>query len=102
MNKLNVKEINYSYNTYKISQLGSDNMELPEYGVVFADGRCVSCNFGSHFVAYGIGALLLIAEKLPLLLLFTFYFNKKKGQLSTCSQSYYTLTTFLSFPGNLQ
>ena len=42
MNKLNVKEINYSYNTYKISQLGSDNMELPEYGVVFADGRCVS------------------------------------------------------------
>lgn len=65
MNKLNVKEINYSYNTYKISQLGSDNMELPEYGVVFADGRCVSCNFGSHFVAYGIGALLLIAEKLP-------------------------------------
>ena len=62
MNKLNVKEINYSYNTYKISQLGSDNMELPEYGVVFADGRCVSCNFGSHFVAYGIGALLLIAE----------------------------------------
>ena len=65
MNKLNVKEINYSYNTYKISQLGSDNMELPEYGVVFADGRCVSCNFGSHLVAYGIGALLLIAEKLP-------------------------------------